>query len=769
MIKLALSFLLGVLLFQTSSELPTLTYLVCFPILVLIWLRFPQTLPLVVIFFAYSWTHVFAYHQLTPQLASDLEGEDIDIQGVIEKVNRQNSRYSKFILHVSQDSLIRWNQRLPEKLELSWYQPAQEVHEQQLCNLTVKLKRIRGFSSPGVNDYEKSLFLRGIGARGYLKRGVCVFQQQPYERLLDKREVWVEEFIQASQTHQYGHLMQALTFGYRENIDAAQWEVLRKTGTAHLLAISGLHISAVAFIVFFCVRRLCCLSAALCNMLPAHYIAACVALIAVLFYAYLAGFSLPTQRALIMVSVGLSAALLRRPIFNLSVYSYALLLVLLVNPLAVLSAGFWMSFLAVLFIVIAIKVSQSLSKISRIIFIQVFLSVALFPITLLFFSEASIVAPIVNLIAIPLISFIALPLLLIAQCGFLLDIAGTKVLFEILDLFFLWFWHGLEFFANFRFSAWQFTPTLLGVVCFEIGLFILVQAKGLMFKHLAWVFIAALFISKQTALKPKQMRVSALDVGQGLAVIIETPNYTMLYDAGMKSMSGFNTGEMVVKPYLDRRGIKHINTAMISHNDNDHAGGMHWLLQHVNIKQLVVSNQPDLYSGNNITLCRAGDEWYWDGISFKVLHPPMEWHSNDNNRSCVVQITHSAGKILLTGDIEQRAEQWLIDQYGANLASDLITAPHHGSKSSSSYRFVDLVHPQTVVFSAGYRNRYGFPHATIRQRYQRSGAHNVDTISQGTVTFLFDPETGIQKQAGYRLRHKRYWHSTEEELTDSIE
>jgi len=312
-------------------------------------------------------------------------------------------------------------------------------------------------------------------------------------------------------------------------------------------------------------------------------------------------------------------------------------------------------------------------------------------------------------------------------------------------------------------------PTLWGVACFEIGLFILVQAKGLPVKHLAWLFIAALLLLKQPPLKSTQMRVTVLDVGQGLAVVIETPNHTMLYDAGMRSLSGFNTGSVVVKPYLDWRGINAIDLAMISHNDNDHAGGMHWLLENIAIEKLIVSNQADLYASDNIDVCRAGDKWRWDSIQFEVLHPPNKWQSNDNNRSCVVQISHPAGKILLTGDIEKTAEEWLIEQYGGNLASDLITAPHHGSKSSSSYRFVDLVHPQTVVFSAGYRNRYGFPHATIRQRYEKIGAQIVDTIRQGAVSFLFDTETGMQQQAGYRLKHKRYWHSTEEELTDPIE
>ena len=217
------------------------------------------------------------------------------------------------------------------------------------------------------------------------------------------------------------------------------------------------------------------------------------------------------------------------------------------------------------------------------------------------------------------------------------------------------------------------------------------------------------------------MRMTVLDVGQGLAIVIETQHHTLIYDAGLRSLSGFNAGSAVVLPYMESRRIQHADLAIISHNDNDHSGGIHSLLEEGVIKQLVVSNRPELYAARSITLCRAGDTWRWDGVTFEMLHPPSKWQSNDNNRSCVLQISHPIGKILLTGDIEKSAEEWLIDQYGDSLASDLMVVPHHGSKTSSSYRFVDLVHPKTAVFSAGYRNRYGFPHATIKQRYRELG------------------------------------------------
>jgi len=735
----------------------------------LVWLKFPQTLFIVVIFIAYAWSHLFTYHHFYPQLTSDLSGEILNIDGVIIQVTHQNYNYSQFIFERSKQSADIWADKLPKIVQLSWYKTPQKLHSGQTCKLMVKLKKSRGFSNPGSRDYEKSMFLKGIGARGYVKAGECSHKTTKKLSVFSLRERWQEEFLLTTSKYKNSALMQAFTFAYRENIHAHQWDVLRKTGTAHLLAISGLHLSSVAFVIFFIVKRLCCVSSTLCNAVPAHSIAAYAAIIATSFYAYLAGFTLPTQRALVMVSIILFAILLRKPVFNLSIYATALLLVLILNPVSVLSAGFWMSFLAVLFIFIAIKASQTYTKFVRVIYVQVYLAAALFPITLLYFSEASIISPVVNLFAIPYVSFLVLPLLLLSQCFFLVGLNDIDWLLSLINFLLDWLWIGLDMAANFQYASWKFVPTLLGVICFEVGLFLSVQAKGLAVKHLAWILLAALFFLKDPGLKSEQLRMTVLDVGQGLAVVIETANHTLVYDAGMQTPSGFNTGKAVVKPYLQWRGIQNVDLAIVSHNDNDHAGGMHWLIDNMDVHQLMISNEPELYSGTNITVCREGHHWSWDRVHFRVLHPPNMWQSNDNNRSCVLQISHPAGTILFTGDIEMLAEESLIERYGDKLASDLITAPHHGSRSSSSYRFVARVHPQTVVFSAGYMNRYGFPHATIKQRYAEFGVQMVDTIRQGAISFLLDPEKGIQMDSGHRLKNKRYWHSSEEQLIDSIE
>ena len=769
MAKIALSFLLGVVLFQTSRELPAYYCLLSVPLCVLLSLRYRFTLPLLLVSLGYSWSFIFSLYVIYPQLSWQLEGEDIQLTGEVIEVKSDSHQFSKFVLHIDQAAIHRLNAQIPENIMLSWYRPKQSVQHQQQCDFVVRLKQIWGYSNPGGFDYEKNMFMAGIGARGYVRSGQC--EELNFADLVQPslRQQWIAHFQEIAPHYENANLMQALTFGERQDIQQAQWQVLRETGTSHLLAISGLHLSAISVVMFFLVNRLVRSSAWVCERIPAQSIAAVCAMMAAIFYAYLAGFSLPTQRALIMVVVGLLAILLRKPVINIPLLSSALLLVLIINPLSVLNAGFWMSFLAVLFIFIVVKSTQGKSKLFRIIVVQFYLGFALFPVSLLFFSQASIISPLVNLVAIPLVSFVLLPLLLITQILFLLDFSMTGSMFMMLDQLFSWLWWGLQQSAEFEYSSLEFTPKVLGVIAYEIGLFMLVQAKGLPVRHLAWVLLAGLFFIKEPQLKQGQMRLTVLDVGQGLALVIETENHALIYDAGARSPSGFNTGDVVVLPYLKTRAISKVDLAIISHNDNDHSGGMHSLISQGVIDDLMVSNQAKLYDFEDTRLCRAGDEWQWDGVEFKVLHPPKKWQSNDNNRSCVMQIKHSTGNILLTGDIEKSAEEWLISQYDDYLSSDIIIAPHHGSKSSSSYRFVDLVHPQTVVFSAGYRNRYGFPHATIKQRYQEIGAQLVDTVSHGAVTFLFDANDGLQKRTGHRQDSKRYWHSTQQEITDPIE
>ena len=769
MITTALSFLLGVIVFQTSSELPSGYCLLLLPVSIFLAKINTRAFPLIFISSGYLWAYFFAIWLIHPSLSGELEGKDVKVSGVIEEIKFQSPHYSRFLFEIDSSTIKLHNKQIPKRVMLSWYQPPDSLTFNEHCQFVVRLKRYWHYANPGSFDKEKSMFLSGIGARGYVRSGQCEKLNTTRLRKFDLRAQWVNQFEQATSNLEHSHLMAALAFGERKDIQQHEWKVLRDTGTSHLLAISGLHLSAVSMVMFLICHRLVRFSATLCERYTAHRIAAVLALIAAIFYAYLAGFSLPTQRALIMVSIGLMAILLRKPVVSYSLLATALFVVLVINPMSVLSAGFWMSFSAVLFIFFILKMTQHKKQWLSILYVQCYLGAALFPVSLLFFSEASLISPLVNLIAIPLVSFIILPALLFSLVLFLAGMSISLPLLEWVDVMLMLLWSGLEMSSQLIFASIIFYPTLLGVFAYEVGLWLIIQPNGLPAKYLAWLLLPALFLIKEPKLAEDQMRLTVLDVGQGLSVVIETAHHSLVYDAGPRSLSGFSTGSAVVIPYLQTRSIHHVDLAIVSHDDNDHSGGMHAVLEALEVDRLLVSHRPERFSFNQIELCRAGHQWQWDGIDFIVLHPPNKWQSSDNDRSCVIQIRHPAGTVLLTGDIEKSAEKWLVDQYGDNLGSDLLLVPHHGSRSSSSYRFVGRVHPQTAVFSAGYMNRYRFPHATIMRRYQESGAQIVDITHEGAVTFLFDTELGLQKQPGYREQHKRYWHSTKEQLTDPIE
>lgn len=765
MIRLALSFFLGVLIFQTSRALPPFYIVIGFPVVAILYFYYPRGRYVYVAVLGFLWSFIFAAAKLTPALDPLLEGNDIDMGGTVETVITQSSLYARFIFRPDNAADATLNNRLPTKLSLSWYYPKQIISNRNQCRLRVRLKRHWRFANPGSMDREKHMFLQGIGASGYVREGVCP-QVPGIAAGKDLRTHLIDNFTEEATIYENFALMQALSFGVRDYMTSSQWEKLQITGTSHLLAISGLHLSAICFVVFICVTRLARFSATLCGYIPAQCVAAVCAMIATSFYAYLAGFSIPTQRALIMVFIALSAILLRKPVVHYSLLATALLAVLLWNPLTVLSASFWMSFLAVLFIFVILKSSAGLHKLIIILRVQLFLAAALLPVSMWYFSQGSLVAPVVNLLAIPYVSFLLLPLLLLGQLLFLAGLDISHFVFSFVDLLFKGLEWWLDYCAQLPFASIQYHPTLTGILAYEFGLLLLIQARGLPVRILSPLFLAALFLIREDGLLADQLRLTVLDVGQGLAVVVETENHTLVYDAGPKFASGFNTGNAVVLPYLQMRHIKSVDRVVVSHNDNDHAGGVNALLSAGVVETLIVSNEKNRYSAHAIDYCRQGDEWRWDGVRFRVLHPPNSWQSNSNNRSCVVQIVHSAGTILLTGDIEAATERRLIAEYGDNLRSDLMVVPHHGSMSSSSRRFLARVRPQTAVFSVGYRNRYGFPHAKITSRFQSIGTELVDTIREGAVTFIFDSRQGMHREVGYRPDSRRYWNSTWEHSID---
>lgn len=475
-----------------------------------------------------------------------------------------------------------------------------------------------------------------------------------------------------------------------------------------------------------------------------------------LFYAALAGFSIPTQRALIMVTLVMISLFLKRPVSVASTLAFSLIIILIWDPFSVLSAGFWLSFSAVAIILFTCQNRFPTPK-WQWGKIHIFIAFGLTPLLLVFFSQVSLIAPIANVIAVPFISFVIVPLSLLASLMLWLVEPIGLLLLSLVDLLLIPFWIFLEFVTGLPLSHWSnahlpwfyFIPITLGIV-------LLLTPKGFPAKYLGFLGLLPLVLYSAQRPDKGNFWFSLLDVGQGLSAVIQTHHHTLVFDTGPKFSDKFNTGTAIVLPYLQSQGITHIDKLIISHGDNDHIGGAQPLMNSMPTYEVLTSSPEKLLIS---TSCKADQSWSWDGVTFTMLAPKKVKQISSNNRSCVLHIKNSAGSVLLTGDIEKQAESWLLHEYGKTLESSVLVAPHHGSKTSSTAAFIDTVNPETVLFPVGYRNRYNLPNDKVKSRYRRRAVANFNTAKHGAIMYRFT-EDKINGPITWRQHDHKIWTAT---------
>lgn len=689
-----------------------------------------------------------AHYFLAKSLAPELQGKELLVQGDIIGLPEYNTRRVRFDFRVTQASVP-----LPDKLRLSWYYPKQKVAAGQSWQFLVKLKQPHGTLNPGGFDYEKWLFINHIGATGYIRKtqtasllatkpfwlSISVTRQK-LANLLSNQDLSANSLA----------LIKALSLGDKSQISAQQWQVLSNSGTSHLMAISGLHIGLIAGIVYWLIFKcwLCLPS----NLYSAPQIAACFAFIVALFYAALAGFSIPTQRALIMLGMLMLTIVMRRNIKTLDIFALALLAVLLIDPFAVLSVGFYLSFLAVfgIFYVLSSRLGYKHRLLSS-LKIHIVVALIILPISLFFFQRVSIIAPIANLIAVPVVSLILVPLSLLSLVLMLVLPDMATFILHILDLVLQLLWQILQYLADLPMSTiirpkpplWQLLFALLGVL-------LLLAPRGVPARFLGGIFLLPILLIKPDKPAQGEMSLTLLDVGQGLSVVIETAQHTLVFDAGVKFSDKFDMGRSVVLPFLHYRHIFALDTLIISHADNDHIGGVPALLSVMPTQQIFSS--ATLY---NTKQCYAGYSWEWDQVRFQFISPPKQRFQNENDNSCVLRIDTAQSSVLLTGDIEQTAEDYLVQKAANSLPAKLLIAPHHGSKTSSSAAFLAKVLPDLILIPADSPNRFGFPHTEVVERYRAIHAKHYITGETGAITIKFTANK-IHFES-YRDSHGHYW------------
>lgn len=743
---IALAFLLGVCLLhlQPDIRLPLWTeasLLTALPLLLWLFYLKPSQRVLLAFFAGYLWALFSAHSYLQQRLDSQWQGEDLLITGQVDGLVDQGRRSVRFNFNVENvqyqgEPLAGFK---PQRLRLSWYHTEQSVLPGQRWQLQLRLKPPHGMLNPGGFDYEKWLFQQGIHATGYVRKSEYNRQLNGTAWCIDGLRQRLIQQISAASDSPHLALLQALSVGYKSNMTAQHWQVMINTGTSHLMAISGLHIGLVAGMVFFIARWL--VPVGVLHLISKQQFAASVSLLAAGFYAALAGFAVPTQRAFVMLLVVLMALLLKRPAFSLNTLSLALLVVLLLDPLAPLSAGFWLSFIAVLLIAVIIGGRSARQRgWLQGIRLQWLIALSMLPVSVLLFQQGSLISPLANMLMIPLVGLLIVPMLLIASLLAPLSGSGSAWLFNIAGQILDVVWPLLEWLAQSPLASWQqaslpLPHSLLGLM----GGLLLILPRGFPLKTAGLILLLPMIFYQPPRPQPGEFWLQLLDVGQGLSVLVQTRDHDLLYDAGAKRGERFDLGRLVIEPYLRHRGIVSLDRLIISHADNDHAGGADYLLQNMTVQQLQYGGRAEDYAYKLPPFaqnCKAGQRWQWNQVRFEILHPDRDYRKT-NQQSCVLKITSKEYSALLTGDIDQPVESRLLGDYTGQLRTDVLLVPHHGSKSSSSLSWLQQLEPQLALVSAGYLNRFRHPADEVMQRYHQLGIPVLNTAEEGAISLYF--------------------------------
>lgn len=699
-----------------------------------------------------------SHGRFEPVLGPGLAGVDLRIEGRIAGLPDRNERRLRFELVPGR----AWQEdrpvRLPRRIRLNWYgRELPAVRPGERWRLTARLRAPRGFANPGGFDYAGWLFRRGIGATGYVRAEPPARRLAPATPSIDGIRARLRERLRpALADRAHGGMLLALALGDRGGIDRDQWQTLVATGTNHLMAISGLHIGLIALLGYGLGKRLWRCSGPLRERLARPVMQSLAALSLATLYAALAGFALPTVRALTMLIVVLSALCLRRRVRPGAVLAAAAVLVIVTDPLAVLSPGFWLSFGAVAAILLV--VTGRLGRPRRPagwVRLQCAIALALTPLLLALFREASLVAPLANLVAVPWVSTVTVPGALAGTALYpLLPSAGGPLL-ALADGSLALLWPLLDTLAGLPVAQWRAPAFPAWVLALAgLGIVVLLLPRGVPGKGAALLALAPLLLWQPPRPQAGAFWLDLLDVGQGLAAVIRTANHTLVYDAGPRFSADFDTGRAVVVPFLRAAGVRRLDALVISHGDNDHAGGAAAVRRLMRPRRVWTGEPRALAAG--AAFCSRGREWQWDGVRFRFLHPGRDELWQDNDASCVLRIDGPGGSLLLPGDIEAGAERHLVGR-GAALAADVVVAPHHGSSTSSTRPFVRAVSPRWVLYSVGHRNRWDFPHSVVMARWQPAGFARTDC--GGALHQEFRPATGVSAPSAWRLQRRRPWHA----------
>jgi competence protein ComEC len=714
------------------------------------------------------WAILHAHWVIDDRLAPDLSGQDILVVGTLCEFPDGDPGVQRFVLDLDRSL----SPGLPRRIFLSWYDAGVAPLAGEAWRLKVRLKRPRGLNNPGSFDFEKWALVRRIGATGYVREsslnGLATVNGNacPLIKIRQHIAALMEDALIESTAA--GHLL-AVSVGARNRLSKSAWDVLRRTGTAHLMAISGLHIGLVTALMLFAGRQLGCFILRFGFQYAPLFFGRWMAVSGAIAYSALAGFALPTVRALVMVLAVIALATLRRSVPGEQTLAAAMYVVLLVQPAAPAAAGFWLSFYAVTLLLFSgielrgfapgyqTRLRRPLGKVQQMFRVQWVLSIGLAPLGIFFFEQATVVGLISNLLVVPVFAIIIVPFSLIGMIALLLSPVLGAIVLAPVGVVMEWILLVLEWLDRLPFSVWQppvVQPAWMAV--FVIATLILIWPRPFPGRVLALILLFPL-VTGSPAHGPPILRLVVMDVGQGLAVLVQTAEHALIYDTG-PAFKTRDAGQSVVLPVLRHFGVRKLDALVISHADADHIGGGSSVLAAFPETLLIA---PEVVIGNSVNYqaCLAGVGWIWDDVNFQVLHPEQpdgrqRWSRND--RSCVLLVQVHGLALLLPGDIEQRAERRLVRNAKLHNLS-LVIAPHHGSTTSSSRLFVETTTPPFVVFSSGYENRWGFPKAEVIERWLQTGACLLSTAESGAIVFEVSEAGELELLWQQRVDGRHIW------------
>jgi competence protein ComEC len=767
---------LGVWLLQQQAALPAARWLWLLPLLsAALWLpRFSQSVPetlrrlLVASLCAalgFAWAAWRADLRLADRLPEHWQGIDLAVVGVVSDLPQTDARGERFELIVERVATPHAPDLQRIQLTRYWPRgaaaPPPTVQAGERWQFTVRLKRPYGTHNPHGFDLEAWMLERGIAASGYVR-------EQPMPQRLDARAATPTAWIAATRAAirdrimgtlgdaPYAGVIAALVIGDQRGIPHQQWRAFTRTGVNHLLSISGLHVTMIAALAGWLLAWGWRRWPRAAERLPARQAGLLAALLAACAYTVLAGFQVPAQRTLFMLAVLVLAFWGRREPQPFSALLWALFVVLLIDPWAVLSPGFWLSFgaMAVILWVSFGRVALP-DKLRGWLTVQAALTLALAPALLLLFQQVSLISPLANAIAIPVVSWLVTPLALLGVivpslwhvAAWLMSVLGQ----------------GLVWASELSWAvASRPAPEGWAVGLALVGIVWLLLPRGFPLRALGGLLWLPLVFPLRPGVPPNSFQAEVIDVGQGTAILIRTANRALLYDTGA-AFADSDAGERIVVPYLRASGVAELSGVIVSHDDNDHSGGLQSVLRDLPTGWLLhglPGTSPLLKAAPSPRHCQRGQHWQWDGVRFEILNPPAtayaESSRRDNDTSCVLKVSVGEQSLLITGDAERRGELELLES-GADLSATALVVGHHGSRTSSMSEFVEQVRPSYAVFTVGYRNRFGHPHPQVVARFRELDSNVLRSDTGGLIQLKFG-EAGVVASE-YQPSHRRYWHA----------